>query len=383
MSDENYTVKEIDKWAESGCTVMLAGIIGGSEAETKKTLEFLDRAHELGIELILDCGGGYHGCTAEAAAKREEQVRKNYERFKGHPALRGFHVGDEPGTPKSLDNAIRAMGIHKRVAPELNPYLNMSGDTPWWDFSSPEWLKNYLIKMKNETGCKEICFDNYGQADGDGGVTGYLRTIQAFVEAAEAAGMECWETPICSAHGSYKQFTEYQYMWQITTSAALGIRGITWFRFYDRIIAPNYHGSPIDEYGNTTLTFDRLGRCQKRFNDQFGELLVTLKRKESWMLGFQRMCFPMFGENSHPLIKDVRSFERMVISTFEDKDGTEYLCLVNAEMKDPTTVHVTYDDEKCSLTGLILNGKVTEPYESGEYISLYPGQMAMYRIDRK
>ena len=110
---------------------------------------------------------------------------------------------------------------------------------------------------------------------------------------------------------------------------------------------------------------------------------MTLKRKESWMLGFQRMCFPMFGENSHPLIKDVRSFERMVISTFEDKDGTEYLCLVNAEMKDPTTVHVTYDDEKCSLTGLILNGKVTEPYESGEYISLYPGQMAMYRIDRK
>jgi len=60
MSDENYTIKELDRWAQSGCTVMLAGIVGGSEAETKKTLEFLDRAEELGIGLILDCGCGYY-----------------------------------------------------------------------------------------------------------------------------------------------------------------------------------------------------------------------------------------------------------------------------------------------------------------------------------
>lgn len=382
MSDENYTIKELDRWAESGCTVMLAGIVGGSEAETKKTLEFLDRAEELGIGLILDCGCGYYYCDEDKAEQIEEQARKNYERFKGHPALRGFHVGDEPGTQKLMENAIRAIGIQMKIAPELNPYLNMSGDTPWWDFCGTEGLKAYLKKLKEETGCREVCFDNYGQADGDGGVTGYFRTIKAFVDAAEEAGLEPWETPICSAHGTYRPFTEYQYMWQITTSAALGIRGITWFRFYDRIIAPNYHSSPIDEYGNTTLTFERLGRCQKRFNDQFGELITSLKRKKSWLLGFQRMCYPMFGENSHELIKEIVSFERMVISTFEDENGTEYLCLVNAEMEQATSVQVRYDMEKCRLTGLILNGKIESRYRSGRSISLYPGQMAIYRIDK-
>ena len=42
-------------------------------------------------------------------------------------------------------------------------------------------------------------------------------------------------------------------MWQITMSAAFGCKGVIWFRLYDRDISPNYHGSPIDEYGYNTI----------------------------------------------------------------------------------------------------------------------------------
>ena len=98
MADENYTVKEVDTWKECGFNVMMVGHTNiNSEAEVKKTFEFLDRAQELGIKLILDCGvGAYWGCTEEAAPSVEKRFREVYEIFKGHPALYGFHAGDEP-----------------------------------------------------------------------------------------------------------------------------------------------------------------------------------------------------------------------------------------------------------------------------------------------
>ena len=123
MADENYTVKEVDVWKECGFNVMMAGSTNiNSEAEVKKTFEFLDRAQELGIKLILDCGvGAYWGCTEAAAPAVEEGFRKAYEIFKGHPALYGFHAGDEPGSTAAYENAIRAVRIQKKVAPELTP----------------------------------------------------------------------------------------------------------------------------------------------------------------------------------------------------------------------------------------------------------------------
>lgn len=385
MSDKNYTEAEVERWAKCGCTVMLAGGIGSTEEHWSKAERFLDKAQEYGMKLIFDCGAGsYYGCNESNVAQREEAFRKVYERFKGHPALYGFHAGDEPSTTDGLEGTVLALGLQRRVAPELDPYINLAGSTWKMDgkfngLTFTQWMK----RLKDEANCRVVCFDNYAQTINDGGRTDYFRIIKNMVEAAEAAGLECWETPLCSAHIAYKSMDEYGIMWQITTSAALGIKGITWFRFYDRQIAPNYHASPIDEYGNTTLTYERMMRCHRRFNDQFGELLMRLKRKESWMLGFQRMSYPMFGENSHPLIKDIKSFERMVISTFEDENGTEYLCLVNAELEQHTTVQVTYDREKCRLTELILNGTIEGRYRSGGDISLYPGQMAIYRIDRR
>ena len=386
MADENYTVKEVDNWKECGFNVMMAGSTNvNNEAEVKKTFEFLDRAQELGIKLILDCGvGAYWGCTEEAAPAVEEGFRKVYEIFKGHPALYGFHAGDEPGSRAAYENAIRAVRIQKKVAPELTPYLNFRfcvfDDD---DKDMVDWMKRY----KAETGATAICYDMYSQMINDAGFTHYIKSVKQMVEAAEEAGLEPWLTPLSSAHHVYRPSNEFSYMMQITTAAAMGVKGITWFRLYDRKLASNYHDSPIDEYGEKTPGFYWLMRSQRRFMDQFGELFPRFKRKKTWLHGFHRFSYPMFGGNSHEIIKKIVTFEDCMISTFDCDDGYEYFCIVNLEKDIINSIGLEYDHEKADVKEVLCNGEIIRPFaaaniEHGQ-IMLYPGQMAMFRIERK
>ena len=386
MADENYTVKEVDTWKECGFNVMMVGHTNiNSEAEVKKTFEFLDRAQELGIKLILDCGvGAYWGCTEEAAPAVEESFRKVYEIFKGHPALYGFHAGDEPGTLAAYENAIRAVSIQKKVAPELTPYLNLRGNSFEGDYKS---IVKYMKKFKEVSGATMVCCDMYSQMINDGGFTYYLKCIKDMTEAAEEAGLDLWLTPLSSAHHVYGPSTEFSYMMQITTAAAMGVKGLTWFRLYDRQLASNYHDSPIDEYGEKTQGFYWLMLNQRRFMDQFGELFPRLTRKKTWLHGFHRFAYPIFGSNSHEIIKKLVTFEDCMISTFDCDDGYEYFCIVNLEKDIINSIGIEYDHEKADIKEVLLNGEIIRPFAAANIesaqIMLYPGQMAMFRIERK
>ncbi len=386
MSDDDYTVKEVDTWHECGFNIMMAGGTDvNSEAEVKKTFEFLDRANELGMKLIIACGvGAYWGCTEENAPKIEEGLRKAYEIFKGHPALLGFHAGDEPREGEMMERALRVLAIHKKVAPELTPYLNLRSGIYMDD---PQKLDDWMRRLKEEAHCDCICFDEYSQAVNDGGFTLYLKSVKHMVDAADKAGVDLWLTPLSSAHHVYRPSSEFKYMMQITTAAAMGIKGLTWFRLYDKQLAPNYHDSPIDEYGEKTPGFYWLMRCQRRFQDQFGELLMRLKRTGTWLNGFHRFCYPMFGGNTHEIIKKIISFEDCMLSTFECDDGYEYFCIVNLEPDIINSIGLEYDTQKADIKEVLLNGEIIRPFAASNIetsqIMLYPGQMAMFRIERK
>ena len=392
---KEFTPNEVDTWAELGLTVTLAGSIGGSEAELEEFKKYLDRAQELGIKLIANvpCLAYYSlnaGVTEEAYEKNFIRI---YNAIKGHPALYGFFCGDEPGTKESLENTVKVLKIQKRIAPELNPWVNLQGSaakeyTPdlLGGRTFPQWLKY----VKEETGVDYYTFDEYAQTINDGGVRIYLETLKANADAADEAGVECWATLLSSAHEAFRIPTEYEYMWQITTAAACGVKGVCWFRLYDRKIAPNYHGSPIDEYGCKTEHYWALMRCQRRFQQQFGEIMLGLKRKKTCLIGFQYGSFPIFSNKSHDVIKEIRCFENGLVSFFEDADGKEFCALVNLEKKQQADFRIIYDGSKASFTEYRLNGKVKMPFSGSSDpeaanmgLILYPGQMILFSIDRK
>ena len=194
---------------------------------------------------------------------------------------------------------------------------------------------------------------------------------------------------LLSAHYVFRVPTEYDLMWQITTAAACGSRGIVWFRFYDRPFGPNYHGSPIDEYGNRTEAYYRLLRCQRRFGDHYGELLMRLHHRSTAMYPYGRGGYPAFTPEFHPVLRDVKATTEALFSIFTDDDGNEYLCLVNASQTEPGVFKLFFDREIWRLDELTFNGAGVSEYGYAntdlhwDGLWLYPGQMSILRIGRR
>lgn len=385
----DFTPAEVDVWKECGMTAPMGPAMHYGKDDPRDLIPFLDRAHELGLKLIANFGDlTYNSYRVLGEAEVERRFLEIYEPLKGHPALLGFFAGDEPQGAENIEATEAVYRVHKRLAPELYPYVNLISDTGrthhyFRDCTVGEWFKRLA-----DMGVTYVSQDFYGPMINEQTTTWFFGEMMAAVEAAENAGVDLWANMLSSAHYAYRVPTAAEILWQITVPAACGCRGVIWFRFYDRAIGHEYYGSPIDEYGYKTQTFYNMMIAQRRFTDQYGELLMGLKRKATFLKGTDRESYPMFEKGCHDLI-DVNCYEDAVISFFEDDMGREYLCIVNAYRDMHATIHIGFDRSKCALTELLLNGahelKIggagTDLFD-GEF-SFYPGQMRMFRIDKK
>lgn len=380
-SVNDITPDEVDIWANSGMTATMSPEV--SYRDTEKLIPFLDRAQERNMKLIAVVGSlDYSSYTDEETYK--QRFTQAYEKIKGHPALMGFYCGDEPKKP-ALENTIQVMRIQKMVAPELQPYINLRGSTPDMFSEKPgDRFADWLKRFKAETGCDTYCWDSYSQMVNDGGATSHICALKAHNDACREAGVRNWVTLLSSAHWVYKYPNEYEFMWQITTAAAAGCQGVIWFRLYDKALAPDYHGSPIDEFGNLTEQYHRMKRCQRRFNDQFGLIMHKLQVQATYLTGFPRLSFEMFNDKCHDVIKKLNIFEQCMISFFKDEEDKEYVAFVNIERELPAIISMEFDSNKATLVRIDQNGKNQRRLEDGDdMLDLFPGQMLLYRIDRK
>lgn len=391
-----FTVDELEVWAECGMTTPLSPKIYYGKDDPRDLIPWLDKAESLGMKLIANYEDfSYGNILSEGSAEVERKLREVYEPLKGHPALFGFFAGDEPSTKEALEATVEIYKVHKKVAPELTPYLNMFGDMP---YMSPEdlggrTLEEWFKYVIDETGVSFASQDLYNNTINEVGAANDIRSLKNIVSKAEKAGFDIWANTLSSAHYAYRAPNYHEILWQITVPAACGCRGNVWFRFYDRSIGHEYHSSPIDEYGYKTETYYSILRAQRRFNDQYGELLMTLKRKKTFKLGDNMPdTFPKFKKGDHDLVTFTdESWQDILVSFFEDKDGNEYICAVNAMQKIHASFSIIYDPEKCSLYEVLLNGKkenyfspATEGKDSEDTKTyLYQGQMRIFRIERK
>lgn len=386
---DDYSADEVNVWADCGLTVTMTPKIVYGKDDLEKIIPFLDVAEKRGIKLIAFVIGlesehirslGLDGYKA--------RFLEVYGKIK-HPALYGFFIGDEPGTKEEFENSVNCVKFQKETAPELTPYLNLH---TCMDDTDPallggrsfrEWLKDFA----RDTGFSLFSYGHYDQVWNEDGIDSYFRNLKALVSAANDAGVDCWNTQLSSAHYMFRIPNYYELLWQLTTAAACGSRGVNWFRFYDRTAGPNYHGSAIDEYGNKTPLYYDMLRANRRFNDQYGELIMSCRIKDTYFTKKTYGGYDIFNDQKHPIIKDVVSTEQAIVSFFDGPDGKEYLCLVNVSMDTPGVFRPIFDREKYTLVGVERNGASEGIYKEGLSLAhwdgtwLYPGQMQMYRIE--
>ena len=388
---DEFTPDEVNVWADCGLTVTMSPKVIYGQDEPAKLITFLDVAEKRGIKLIAFIDGleleHIRKLGLEGYRARFTEV---YNIIK-HPALYGFYIGDEPGTKEQFEDSVNCVKFQKETAPELTPYLNLH---TCMDDTDPallggrtfrQWLKDFA----KDTGFKLFSYGHYDQVWNEDGVDSYFRNLKALVSAASEAGVDCWNTQLSSAHYMFRIPNYYEIMWQLTTAAACGSRGVNWFRFYDRPTIQNYHYSAIDEYRNKTTVYYDMLRANRRFNDHHGEMIMRMHLKDTYFTRRTYGGYDIFTDQKHPIIKDVVSTEPAIVSFFEDTDGTEYLCLVNASMETAGVFRPRFDREKYALIEVWQNGKAENPYTMGDSLAhwdghwLYPGQMGMFRIEHR
>lgn len=392
----------VQDWVEAGMTLAMGPRFSSASAEeTAKMLEILNAAHSAGLQVILcPVESSFHHLESVGEATYRRDCVAAVAALGDHPAVSGFHVGDEP-LQSSFAAACQAMRIQREIAPHLKPFMNLlpmlHDIVPQIGFFSYD---AYLDAFASNAQPPQLCYDCYSQLNPDaennafgGGFEMYFRTMWAHREAAMRHGIDFWTTLLSVAHFRYRCPTEDDFRWQLNTAAAHGAKGILWFFFYMRYPHGNYRVSPIDEHGERTETFSYMSRVCRTFLQWQAPVLqeCTLRRVSHFGKGWGG--WPMF-DGAGRVAKAVSSSETpLIFSEFIHANGAEYLAVVNNSQTESTRAELIVRGRRPNLNHVGWK-QVESPLvdadgggaEHGEdYIKfrcwLAPGQMEIYRVE--
>lgn len=386
----------IKDYVDCGMTIVQTPRFKPGETKVEEMIAFLDKCHEAGLKAIV-CDNRCYFWFMESLggeAGFRESVAQAVKDFGDHPAVFGFHVGDEPNK-NCTEEAFLASSIHKEIAPELSPFLNLGPYGP----GSCEWVgyEDYGVYLDEyiEIGKPDfLCFDVYWQLlPEDNGRELYFGCLKMFTDAAQRHNLPLWITPLAVGHFRYRCPTEDLFRWQVNTAAAHGLKGFVWFFFYMRDLHGNYRVPLIDEHWERTETFEWLSRVNRTFSKWHASVLMGLEIQNAYHTGQVWGGYPELGDNSK-LVKHTEGPLPLIISEFKDDQGRDYVAVVNNSQSEsdqaiicwrgnPKIYRVDWEVIEVSAGAYVHDeadrGKPTSNLMTGPWLA--PGQMELYRVE--
>ena len=288
-----------------------------------------------------------------------EEFKKGVEEamtdFGDHPAVYGFHVGDEPNG-KQWNTALQAFKIVQDANPSLTAFINMlpfTGEDDEYsenlDCQGYEGYKANLIDFIDQTGAKIISYDYYGQmsyVDKEYYQDMYMKNLRLFESVAKETETKLFVTLLSSGHLFYEAPDIDDFRWQLYTAVAHGAEGIHWFQFYElNQASATYHSWPVNRFGERTQTFEDLAYINRSFMVNFAEKLTPCKFISVSHFGKTYGGFPAFEDDglitNITLKTDVfKDTPEVIITKWEDKNGQPCYTFVNMGREMPANFYV-------------------------------------------
>ncbi len=400
----NYTAagqlgtEAVRDWKELGMSFVMSPQFHPDKHDKALMIDILDECHKEGLPVIMnDARARWEGAATKPEAYCA-QFAQAVADFGHHPAVVGFHVGDEPMTDEAFADASAAHRLQLEVAPHLAPHLNF---LPYWPGQEQDVLKTdsfneWACKMVKEAKLDILCYDCYSQMNpGEEGFQFYFTNLRKFGEAAIASGATPWTTLLSVGHFRYRVPTEDDLRWQLNTAVASGMKGILWFFVY-AVVKANYRLSPIDEFGERTQTFTALSRVNRHFLHRFGDFFHTAKHTATYhVLKSYGGFAPFIPGDTSPIIRDVRSDHDLpAVLGFFEKEGHKYIALVNNSPWESDLFKIYVPRDAKTFARLEWNGNWDELKDNhhdafyredekfiigGDWLA--PGQMMVYRYE--
>jgi len=379
------TPAAVTDWVEAGMTLAMSPEYDPARDSREAMCALLDTAAARGIRVIVCDRRTYWPSLTRAGS--DDAYRRGVAEAVGdfghHPAVFGFHVGDEPGVAEFAD-ACRAYRIQKEMAPHLSPFLNL---LPWYQGVEPRvgfanWAQ-YLDAFVAQAQPDLLCYDCYAQMDpSQRGWEMYFTNLREFRDASRRHGIPFWTTLLSVGHFHYRCPQEDDFRWQVNTALAHGAQGLLWFFFYMREPEYNYRVAPIDEHGERTETYHWLSRVCRTFLHMHAPLMAQLTVQRVSHVGQSWGGFS--GLEGSPLVKAAVAEQPLIVAEFTDAAGRPYVAVVNNSQTASTPIWLSLASEQCFHirwnqveTPVHFN---TQPGAPADYW-LAPGQMELYRVE--
>lgn len=399
-SIDTMEIGEVKLWADCGMTLTMSPSFEVRPDTVQKLKLMLDECTKYDMKLIIrDPRTGWHGAAADPEGYRA-RFRKACADFGAHPSTYGFFIGDEPIGDQEFADCQTALRIQLEEAPDLVGFLNFN---PYWPGMEQThlggkefdvWAREFIEQSR----CKLICYDCYTQLNPEEeGTDRYFLDLRKFYEAASAANVPLWTTLLSVGHFRYRCPSMDDLRWQVSTAVASGCKGLLWFTFYTEHYR-NYRGAPINEYREKTAVYDWMSLVLRSFHDDYGQLMCSLRLKQSFHFVKAYGGYPLFQENAHPVLRRVWSEHRVpgVVSFFEDEAGREYIAVVNNSPFESDLFKLALPAHTKHVYNVRLNGKDEKDMRRFHHdaffheddievqagVWLAPGQMELFRIEK-
>lgn len=350
--------KAVADWEDLGMNLPMSFHFSERRGHNKQLfIKQLDECYKRGMQVIVD-DERTDFRTLEKLG--EEEFRKGVQRavadFAFHPAVYGFHVGDEPDG-NQWEIAKTAYKIVLENAPNLKHFINM---LPYWndgDDSFQNCLKvedengycEKLTKFCKETNTKILSYDYYGQCsyfEPEKYKDIYFSNLRIFSEAAKNTGADFYTTLLSVGHWSLRVPTEDDIRWQLFTAIACGAVGISWFFLYERNLDGSFRNAPIDLFWKKTQTYEYLSRqCNiaKEYYFKHFDRFEFLYAKHYYKTygGFEEFT----GDEDLKCIEFKVNPSPLIISKFKDKDGKIMFAVTNNNAKEPVSLTIHFGEK--------------------------------------
>ena len=346
----------VEDWKKMGMNLPMSWEYIDGQSDKAVFTEMLDLCVENGMKVIVcDSRTRWAKLTREGEEAFTAGVKAAVADFGSHPAVFGFHIGDEPGK-KQMPDMIKAYRIVKKLAPSLTPFVNQ---LPYWeDYADAESYRKhveFLDDVVKKSGMEVLCYDYYGQMatnEKERLLDLYFKNLNLFHEVAEKNGIPLWTTLLSTAHYNSKTLTEDDIMWQIASAVAHGCHGILWFYIYfSQLVNGSYRNYPIanyseeKEYGDTFFYLSRQNRIfLKRFASRINGFNLSAVRHYNVSYGFTKLFVPAEFEITDISII-VNKEAPLVISRFVNDNNEVKYILLNNDREKAVKVQLHYSDK--------------------------------------
>jgi hypothetical protein len=334
----------------------------------------LDLAAEAGLKAIVS-DESTHVTDAAAGwneAEISQRVQALVKRVKGHPALYGYYLRDEPAAGIYPGLARWAAAFHAAdpgAAAYINLFPNYATAGQMGVETYPDYVQTYLETVSPPF----LSYDHYALMEDGGLRSEYFENLEVIRSAALRRGIPFWNIVLSNTHFDYAEPSPAGLRFQVYTTLAYGARGISYFTYFAPDVG-NFRSAPVDQFGNRTPTWEMLRQVNLQIH-RLGPTYLPLKSVHV----FHTLEIP-FETQTIDTSRFMQNVEggAFVVGEFEGPGGQPHILVVNKSLQHSARFTVQFKEKGPVLRTSPFSGQTS--VMGGEDNWLAPGGGALLAL---